>query len=149
MRGSRIKKVNSRRDVRYNYKERFKTTSGAEIEPDFWLPPAENRPAVVIESKTFGVAGMSLANSRQRKAQEALWLLVQGCRDCPGSRDARIVIVTGEEKSLSEQVELLRAELGHEFQVASVDARDELRECVWLTTEKSPQNLLIYGDRVF
>src|SRR5437867_3420873 len=98
--------------VRYERKKKFKTKQGVDIELDFWLPPTDSRPAVVIECKTFGVAAKSLSDSRRRKAQEALYLLVQVRRHCLKTQDSRILIVTGPENFLPGQVELLKAELG-------------------------------------
>lgn len=134
----RVRQLLEAWNVTHYAKKKFKTTQGVDIELVLWLPPTERRPAVVIECKTFGVAAVSLADSRRRKAQEALWLLVQVRRHCPETRDARIVVVTGERKFLPEQVDLLTAEMGQDFRVASVDALDDLRECLGLASEDRP-----------
>ena len=48
------------------------TSFGSRFTTDFWLPPVEGRPPVVIEAKNFGVTAVRTADSRGRKAQEAL-----------------------------------------------------------------------------
>lgn len=122
-------------EVTFRPKEKFKTNQSSEIELDFWLPPLGDRPAIVIECKTFGVAAKSIADSRRRKAQEALYLLVQVRRHCPDRQRSRIIIVTGKEGFLPEQVKLLHSELGPDFHVVSVETPDSLRHLLRLSSE--------------
>src|SRR5262249_10761725 len=76
--------------VTYVRKKKFRTVHGRVLEVDFWLPPTETRGAVVIECKDFGVSAKSLSDSRRRKEQEALWLLVQIRRYCSDAKHSRI-----------------------------------------------------------
>ena len=94
---------------------------------DFWLPPVPGRPAVVIEAKNFGVAALSIANSRGRKAQEALYLLTHVRRHCEQTCGARIVLIHGVETFATDQVSVLRAELGPDFHVVPISEPDKLR----------------------
>ena len=121
--------------VPYVAKKKVRTDHGAEVELDFWLPPTESRPGVVIECKEFGVAAKSTADSRRRKAQEALYLLVQLRRHCPETKGARLILLTGKEGFLPGQLGLLKAELGPDFNIISISigAVDELRECLGTT----------------
>lgn len=64
----RVRELLEAWEVRHYPKKKFQTTQGVNIELDFWLPATESRPAVVIECKTSGVAAVSLADSRRRKA---------------------------------------------------------------------------------
>ncbi|PYV01117.1 MAG: hypothetical protein DMG26_14275 [Acidobacteria bacterium] len=93
---------------------------------DFWLPPAPGRPPVVIEAKNFGVAALSTANSRSRKAQEALYLLTHVRRHCEQTREARIVLISGAERFSTEQVSFLEAELGPDFHVVPISEPERL-----------------------
>ncbi len=111
----------------FGRKRKFRTNHGSDVELDFWLPASGDRPPVVIECKTFGVAARSTADSRRRKAQEALYLLVQVHRHCLGTEGSRIIVVTGKEKFLSEQLKLLNAELGPDFHVVGIDDPESLR----------------------
>jgi hypothetical protein len=113
--------------VRYERKKKYKTNQGTIIELDFWLPSTNCRPAIVIECKTFGVEAKNPADSRRRKAQESMYLLIQVRRHCRATQDSRIIIVTGQENFLSKQVELLKAELGPDFHVVSVEHHDQFR----------------------
>jgi hypothetical protein len=113
--------------VRYQGKRKLKTAMGGVIEVDLWVPAAEGRPTVAIECKEFGVAAKSVADSRRRKAQEALWSLVQLRRHCTEGRSVRILVVTGKEKFLPEQIAVLQAELGPDFGVVSVEAQEEFQ----------------------
>src|SRR5262245_22746259 len=107
----RVRQLLDAWSVRYEGKRKLKTTMGSEIEVDLWVPAAEGRPIVALGCKEFGVAAKSVADSRRRKAQEALWSLVQLRRHCPEGRNVRIVVVTGKERFLPEQIAVLRAEL--------------------------------------
>jgi hypothetical protein len=94
---------------------------------DFWLPSTPERPPVVIEAKNFGVAAVSTANSRGRKAQEALYLLAHVRRHCAQTHDARIVLVSGAERFSAEQASFLKAELGPDFHVLPIGEPGRLR----------------------
>src|SRR5205807_1375075 len=94
---------------------------------DFWLPPRAGRPAVVIEAKNFGVTALRTADSRGRKAQEALYLLAHLRRYCDETREARIVLVSGGEQFSTEQVSFLTAELGPDFHVIPIGEPEHLR----------------------
>ncbi len=118
--------------VEYKRKQKFETNQGAHIELDFWLPPTDSRPAIVIECKDFGVKAKSTADSRRRKAQEALYLLVQVRRHCPGTQSSRILIVTGPERFLPQQVQFLESELGPDFHVVSVQTPDQFQNVLGL-----------------
>src|SRR5438309_1404834 len=83
--------------IAYVRKKKFTTDHGRILEVDFWLSPTETRGAVVVECKNFGVAAQSVSDSRRRKEQEALWLLVQIRRHCLETRDCRIVLISGKE----------------------------------------------------
>ena len=63
-------------------KKAFVTAHGNVVTPDFWLPATKQRPSVIIECKNFGVMAKRTSDSRRRKAQEALYLLVQIRRYC-------------------------------------------------------------------
>jgi|GEM_PF-5037578 len=107
--------------IAYSRKKKFRTEHGTILEVDFCLPPTETRGAVVVECKNFGVSAQSVSDSRRRKAQEALWLLVQIRRHCLETRDCRIVLVTGKEGFTREQVAFLTAELGPDFRIEAAD----------------------------
>ncbi len=124
----RVEKFLQALGMTYERRKRCKTDQGASLELDFRLAPAKSRPAVVIECKTFGVAAKNPSDSRRRKAQESLYFLVQVRRYCAETRRARIVIVTGQEDFLREQVQLLTAEIGPDFHVVSIEAADQLRK---------------------
>jgi hypothetical protein len=109
---------------------------GGEIEVDLWVPSAEGRPTVAIECKEFGVAAKSVADSRRRKAQEALWSLIQLRRHCLEGENVRIVVVTGKQRFLQEQIAVFRAELGPAFDVVSVEDQAEVRRLLGLEVEK-------------
>ena len=115
--------------IAYVRKKKFRTDHGRVLEVDFWLPPTETRGAVVVECKNFGVAAQSVADSRRRKEQEALWLLVQIRRHCAETRDCKIVLVTGKEGFTREQSSFLAAELGPNFEVETADRLDKDRSC--------------------
>ncbi len=80
-----------------------------------------------MECKDFGVIARSVSDSRRRKEQEALWLLLQIRRHCPETRDCKIVLVTGKEEFTREQVALLTAELGPNFRIEAADELDKDR----------------------
>jgi hypothetical protein len=123
----RVEKLLQSWELSYTRKKKCRTAQGAYIELDFWLPPNGPRPPVVIECKTFGVAAKHLPDSRRRKAQESLHLLVQVRRHCPETKGARIIIVSGPKDFLPEQADLLRAELGPDFHIVPIRAPDEIR----------------------
>ena len=106
------------------------TSFSSRFTTDFWLPAVDGRPAVVIEAKNFGVAAIRTADSRARKGQEALYLLVHLRRHCTETRWARIVLMCGAEKFSSEQIKFLSAELGPDFHVVPIDEPERLRALV-------------------
>ena len=97
---------------------------------DFWLPPAPGRSAVVIEAKNFGVVALSTANSRNRKAQEALYLLTHVRRHCEQTRESRILLINGAKQFSTEQVSFLKAEIGPDFHVVSISEPEHFRTLV-------------------
>lgn len=124
----RLERLLQRWGVAYHRKRKFSTTHGRDIEIDFWLPRTETRVPIVIECKTFGVAAKVLSDSRRRKTQEALWLLVQVRRHCPGTAGSRVIIVTGKERFTDAQLRLLAAELQPDFHVASIEEPNKIHE---------------------
>src|SRR5262244_700250 len=68
--------------ISYVSKKKVTTDHGRILELDFWLPPTNTRAGIVVECKNFGVAAQHVADSRRRKEQEALWLLIQIRRYC-------------------------------------------------------------------
>jgi hypothetical protein len=81
--------------VRYLWKPRFRTSLGTSLEIDCFLPSTPDRPAVVRKCKDFAVEAKNPEDSRRRKTQEALWLLVQVRRYCAETKNARLVLITG------------------------------------------------------
>lgn len=106
------------------------TSFGSRFTIDCWLPAAGERPPVVIEAKNFGVTAVNTANSRGRKAQEALYLLAHVHRHCAETRGARIILKCGTEKFSAEQIKFLSAELGPDFHMVPVDKPERLRALV-------------------
>jgi len=76
------------------------------------------------------VEAKSTSGSRKRKVQEALWLLIQVRRYCTETQHARILLVTGEEPFLNDQMQLLHDEIGHNFRVVSVEDQEKLKDCL-------------------
>jgi hypothetical protein len=113
--------------IPYRRGYRIVTSFGSRFATDFWLPAREGQPPVVIEAKNFGVAALRTADSRARKAQEALYLLVHLRRHCDQTRNARIVVISGAEKFTTEQVKFLTAELGLDFHVVPINEPERLR----------------------
>jgi hypothetical protein len=99
---------------------------GSPLRLDFWLPPTSSRGTVILECKTFGVTAKSKADSRRRKIQEALWLLIQVRRYCAETKDARIILITGVNAFLHEQKRLLEDEIGPNFYILSIDENERL-----------------------
>ena len=116
--------------VRYTRNKRIRTTQGIELQLDFWLTATPTRPAVVLECKNFGVRAKSTSDSRRRKLQEALWLLIQVRRHCTETREARIILLSGKEPFLNEQAQLLQDEIGPDCYVVSVEEKDKLMKCL-------------------
>lgn len=116
--------------VLYGHKRKFRTRFSSEIELDFFLPATEKRPPVVLECKDFGVEAKHPTDSKRRKTQEALWLLIQVKMHCPETKTARIVLITGLTKFRADQEALLRAELGGDFHIVSVSESAKLQELV-------------------
>ena len=78
--------------VQYRRGHQIVTSFGSRFTVDFWMPVVGARPPVIIETKNFGVTAVSTANSRGRKAQEALYLLAHVRRHCSETRGARIIL---------------------------------------------------------
>ncbi len=73
---------------------------------------------------------MSMSDSRRRKAQEALYLLVQIRRYCAETAQSRIIVVTGAQGFTVYQIILLTAELQPDFHVLSVTNPKLFRELI-------------------
>lgn len=106
--------------------KRIRTLHGTNLTLDFWLPSTNGRGPVVLECKTFGVEAKSTADSRRRKVQEALWLLIQLRRYCAETEGARIILITGKEPFLNEQKQLLADEIGPDFHIVSIEEHEGL-----------------------
>jgi hypothetical protein len=126
----RVEKLLQEWGVFYERKKKYETNQRVSIELDFWLPSTMSRPPVVIECKTFGVEAKTPSDSRRRKAQESLYLLIQVRRHCATTQSSRILIVTGHMPFLPEQVQLLKAELDPDFHVVSIEDQDRFRDLV-------------------
>jgi hypothetical protein len=100
---------------------------------DFWLPAIGHRPSVVIEAMNFGVAARRVADSRRRKAQEALYLLVHVRRHCTQTADSRILLVSGSKTFSADEVNFLSSELGPEFHYVPIGERERLRSLVLIS----------------
>ena len=111
-------------------KKAFVTAHGNVVTPDFWLPATKQRPSVIIECKNFGVMAKRTSDSRRRKAQEALYLLVQIRRYCSETAQSRIIVVTGSQGFTVDQIKLLTAELQPDFHVLSVSNLKLFRELI-------------------
>lgn len=116
--------------VHYIPKQRCQTALGSILTLDFLVSGTADRPAVVLECKDFGVEAANPEDSKRRKTQEALWLLVQLRRHCTETKDARLVLVTGANCLNREQENLLRAELGPDFHIVSVSEDTILKQLV-------------------
>lgn len=116
--------------IPYHRGRSISTSFGSRFTVDFWLESHFGRPPVIIEAKNFGVAAIRTADSRGRKAQEALYLLVHIRRHCIEARGVRIVLVSGKERFATEQIAFLTAELKPDFHVVSVDEPEALRALV-------------------
>jgi hypothetical protein len=116
--------------VLYSPKRKFRTRFSSAIELDFFLPATEKRPPVVLECKDFGVEAKNPEDSKRRKTQEALWLLVQVVRYCQETKSARIVLITGSTGFRADQEALLRAELGGDFDIVALSETDKLQELI-------------------
>jgi hypothetical protein len=114
--------------ILYEKHKQFSTWPGSKIEPDFWVPSSETRPAVIIECKNFGVEAQSVASSRKRKAEESLYLPIQTRRYCDATAGSKTLLITSKEPFLSEQISLLTAELGPNFKILSITETDQLRK---------------------
>jgi len=113
--------------LRYVSKHRFQTTLGSVIELDFFLPGTDSRPPVVLECKDFAVEAKAPSDSRRRKTQEALWLLLQVRKYCPQTKGARLVLVTGPSRFKRDQEALLLSEIGEDFHIVSVSEAEVLK----------------------
>lgn len=106
------------------------STHGTRLGLDFWIPKRTTSPPIIIEAKTFGVAAKSLNDSRRRKVQEALWLLIQARRYCEETKEARIILVTGKNPFLDEQQRFLKDVIGSDFYIVTIEEADELKRLV-------------------
>ena len=116
--------------VRYLWKPRLSTSLGTNIEIDCLLLPTPERPYVVLECKDFAVEAKNPEDSRRRKTQEALWLLLQAKRYCAETKGARLILVTGPTGFRADQEALLRAELGEDFHIVALANSSSLRHLV-------------------
>jgi hypothetical protein len=116
--------------IRYLWKPRFRTSLGTDIEFDCFLPPTRARPHVALECKDFAVEAKSPADSRRRKTQEALWLLIQAKKYCAETKGARVVLITGRVSFRPDQEALLRTEIGEDFHIVAVSEVMALRSLV-------------------
>ncbi len=103
---------------------------GTKLDLDFWIPQGPTSPPIIIEAKTFGVDAKSLANSRKRKVQEAVWLLIQVRQYCEETKEARIILVTGKNPFLDEQQRFLKDVIGQDFFIVTIEETDELKRLV-------------------
>ncbi len=69
-------------------------------------------------------------DSKRRKTQEALWLLLQAKKYCPDTKGARLVLITGQTGFRADQQALLKSELGEDFHIVSVADTGLLRQLV-------------------
>ena len=116
--------------VRYRWKPRVRTSLGTSLELDCLLPPTSDRPHVVLECKDFAVEAKNPEDSRRRKTQEALWLLIQARRYCAETIGARLILVTGPVGFRADQEALLKAELGEDFHIVALADANSLRRLV-------------------
>src|SRR5438034_2378497 len=113
-------------------KPRFRTSLGTDIELDCLLPPTTERPQVVLECKDFAVEAKNPEDSKRRKTQEALWLLLQVKKYCAETKDARIVLITGKTGFRTDQQALLKSELGDDFHIVPLANPSLLRQLLGL-----------------
>lgn len=104
----------------YHRKQKVHTTLGSDIELDFFLPATERRPPVVLECKDFAVEAKNPSDSKRRKTQEALWLLIQVKRYCLETKTSRLVLVTEAIGFRAHEEALLRSELGSDLYIVSL-----------------------------
>lgn len=104
-------------EVQYFRKYKIPTKFGSIVELDFIIPETTNRPAVVLECKDFAVEAKHPSDSRRRKTQEALWLLIQVRRYCQETKAARIILIVGKTGFRPDQEALLKTELGEDFHI--------------------------------
>ena len=116
--------------VRYLWKPRFRTSLGTSLEIDCLLTPTSDRPHVVLECKDFAVEAKNPEDSRRRKTQEALWLLVQAKRYCAETKGARLILITGPMGFRADQEALLKAELDEDFHIVALANTSLLRRLV-------------------
>ncbi len=116
--------------VRYRWKPRFRTSLGTSLEIDCFLPPTSDRPHVVLECKDFAVEAKNPEDSRRRKTQEALWLLLQAKRYCAETKGARLILITGPTGFRADQEALLKAELGEDFHIVALANASLLRRLI-------------------
>jgi len=116
--------------VSYLWKPRFRTSLGTDIEIDCFLPATTGRPNMVLECKTFGVEANNPEDSRRRKTQEALWLLLQVRKYCAETKGARLVLITGQMDFRADQEALLKVEMGEDFHIVEVTNTELLRQLV-------------------
>lgn len=114
----------------YNHKRKFRTDFGSDIEVDFFLPETTSGRPLVIECKNFAVEAKHPSDSKRRKTQEALWLLVQVRRYCPETKIARIILIVGETGFRADQEALLMAELGQDFYIVPLSDSSRLKQLV-------------------
>ena len=125
--------------VQYRRGHSIVTSFRSRFAVDFCVPAMGARPLVVIEVKNFGIAAVSIANSRGRKGQEALYLLAHVRRHCAETCGARVILMCGSERFSSEQIAFLSAELGPDFHVVAIDEQEKLRALLLLDSGATPE----------
>jgi hypothetical protein len=115
---------------RYFWKPRFRTSHGTSLEIDCLLQQTLDRPLVVLECKDFAVEAKNPEDSRRRKTQEALWLLIQLKRYCAETKGARLILITGPTGFRADQEALLKAELGEDFHIVKLTNATTLRQLI-------------------
>lgn len=125
--------------VPYLWKPRFRTSLGTSIEIDCFLPPTPHRPQVVLECKDFAVEAKNPEDSRRRKTQEALWLLIQVRRYCAETKNARLILITGPTGFREDQQALLKAELGEDFHIVALANASSWRHLLGVIPSVQPE----------
>jgi len=121
-------------------KPRFRTSFGTDIELDCFLPATAERPQVVLECKDFAVNAKNPADSRRRKTQEALWLLIQVKKYCAETKGARLILITGQTGFRPDQEALLKSELGDDFHIVPLANTNLLRHLLGLRVASSSED---------
>lgn len=116
--------------VSYHWKPRFRTILGTDIEIDCLIPASADRPPIVLECKDFAVEAKNPEDSKRRKTQEAIWLLLQVKKYCAETNGARLVLITGQTSFRKDQEALLKSELGDDFHIVGLSNTALLKRLV-------------------